>query len=128
MHGLELHTAIQYNLPITVVVFNNNSHGMCYARERLFMDASYTYNQFKPVDLASGMSAMFPGLPTLNASSTNALSAWIAAQNQTPGPCFASIDLSAEEIAPFLSFHKALAEKTQKVGVRSDVYQRKQIG
>ena len=38
MHGMEVHTAVQYRLPVTFVLFNNNAHAMCVTREQLFYD------------------------------------------------------------------------------------------
>src|SRR5690606_30982808 len=29
MHGMEIHTALQYRLPITFVLFDNHAHAMC---------------------------------------------------------------------------------------------------
>ncbi len=46
MHGMEVHTAVQYRLPVTFVLFNNNAHAMCVTREQLFYDGLYTYNRF----------------------------------------------------------------------------------
>ena len=53
MHGLELHTAIQYRLPVTLVLFNNNAHAMCVTREQLFYDDLYSYNRFGPSRLGA---------------------------------------------------------------------------
>ena len=66
MHGLELHTAIQYRLPVTLVLFNNNAHAMCVTREQLFYDDLYSYNRFGPSRLGAGLAAMFPGLPSID--------------------------------------------------------------
>ena len=48
MHGMEVHTAVQYQLPVTFVLFNNNAHAMCVTREQLFYDDLYSYNRFAP--------------------------------------------------------------------------------
>ena len=48
MHGMEIHTALQYRLPVTFVLFNNNAHAMCVTREQLFYDDLYSYNRFAP--------------------------------------------------------------------------------
>src|SRR6202165_956647 len=64
MHGLELHTAIQYRLPVTLVLFNNNAHAMCVTREQLFYDDLYSYNRFGPSLLGARLAAMFPGPPS----------------------------------------------------------------
>ena len=62
MHGMEMHTAVQYRLPVTFVLFNNNAHAMCVTREQLFYDDLYSYNRFRPSRLGAGLAAMFPGL------------------------------------------------------------------
>ncbi len=46
MHGMEVHTAVQYRLPMTFVLLNNNAHAMCVTREQLFYDDLYSYNRF----------------------------------------------------------------------------------
>ena len=51
MHGMEMHTAVQYRLPVTFVLFNNNAHAMCVTREQLFYDDLYSYNRFAPSQL-----------------------------------------------------------------------------
>src|SRR6202045_4145312 len=33
MHGMEVHTAVQYRLPVTLGLCNNNAHAMCVTRE-----------------------------------------------------------------------------------------------
>ena len=73
MHGLELHTAIQYRLPVTLVLFNNNAHAMCVTREKLFYDGIYSYNRFTPSRLGAGLAAMFPGLPAVDVTDIDAL-------------------------------------------------------
>ena len=66
MHGMEIHTALQYGLPVTFVLFNNHAHAMCVTREQLFYDDLYSYNRFGPADLGAGLAAMFPGLPSVD--------------------------------------------------------------
>ena len=34
--GLEIHTAVEYQLPILFIIFNNNSHAMCVSRQQLY--------------------------------------------------------------------------------------------
>ena len=47
MHGMEIHTAVQYRLPITFVLFNNNAHAMCVTREQLFYGDRYSYKELE---------------------------------------------------------------------------------
>ena len=78
MHGLELHTAIQYRLPVTLVLFNNNAHAMCVTREKLFYDGIYSYNRFTPSNLGAGLAAMFPGLPAVDVTDIDVLATSLA--------------------------------------------------
>ena len=61
MHGMEIHTAVQYRLPVTFVLFNNNAHAMCVTREQLFYDDLYSYNRFGPSRLGAGLASDVPG-------------------------------------------------------------------
>ena len=66
MHGMEIHTAMQYRLPMTFLLFNNNAHAMCVTREQLFYGERYSYNRFAPSRLGAGLATMFPGLSSLD--------------------------------------------------------------
>ena len=46
MHGMEIHTALQYGLPVTFLLFDNHAHAMCVTREQLFYSDLYSYNRF----------------------------------------------------------------------------------
>jgi acetolactate synthase-1/2/3 large subunit len=104
MHGMEIHTAVQYGLPITVVLFNNNAHAMCVTREQLFFDDRYSYNRFTPSRLGAGLAAMFPGLPSVDVADTASLSAALRDAFGHPGPSVVSVECSADEIPPFAPF------------------------
>jgi acetolactate synthase-1/2/3 large subunit len=104
MHGLELHTAIQYRLPVTVVLFNNNAHAMCVTREQLFYRDLYSYNRFAPSKLGAGLAAMFPGLPAVDIAEIDALPTALQTALDAEGPSVVSIECSADEIPPFAPF------------------------
>ncbi|RMI33977.1 thiamine pyrophosphate-binding protein [Nocardia stercoris] len=104
MHGLELHTAIEHRLPVTVVVFNNNAHAMCVTREQQYYGDHYSYNRFRRADLGAGLAAMFPGLPTFSPETTTELTAALRHCFATAGPSFVSIDCDPDEIPPFTPF------------------------
>ena len=104
MHGLELHTAIQYRLPVTLVLFNNNAHAMCVTREQLFYDDLYSYNRFGPSRLGAGLAAMFPGLPSVDVTEIGALPDALRTALDIEGPSVVSIECSADEIPPFAPF------------------------
>jgi acetolactate synthase-1/2/3 large subunit len=104
MHGLELHTAIQYGVPVTFILFNNNAHAMCVTREQLYYDDIYSYNRFRPSHLGAGLAAMFPDLTAVEVSDVVDLPAALATALDADGPSVVSIECSADEIPPFAPF------------------------
>lgn len=104
MHGMEVHTAVQYRLPVTFVLFNNNAHAMCVTREQLFYDDLYSYNRFSPSNLGAGLAAMFPGLSSVDVADLDALPAAIQHAMDVDGPSVVSVACSADEIPPFAAF------------------------
>jgi acetolactate synthase-1/2/3 large subunit len=125
MHGMELHTAIQYGLPITVVLFNNNAHAMCVTREQLFYGDRYSYNRFTPSRLGAGLAAMFPGLPSVDVTDFTELPGAMRAALSHDGPSVVSVECSADEIPPFAPFisapqqHSTQKEMTHHVAARA---------
>lgn len=112
MHGMEVHTAVQYRLPMTFVLFNNNAHAMCVTREQLFYDDLYSYNRFRPSRLGAGLAAMFPGLTSVDVGDVDGFAAAMGAVLDIDGPAVVSVECAADEIppfAPFLSQTKATA-------------------
>ncbi|MGW5150971.1 thiamine pyrophosphate-binding protein [Rhodococcus koreensis] len=104
MHGLELHTAIEHDLPVTFIVFNNNAHAICVSREQLFYRDRYSFNRFRPTLLGEGIAAMFPALPAFAARSVGELTDALARSAHTEGPSFVAVDCDPDEIPPFLPF------------------------
>ncbi|WP_375482241.1 thiamine pyrophosphate-binding protein [uncultured Mycobacterium sp.] len=104
MHGMEIHTAVHYRLPVTFVLFNNNAHAMCVTREQLFYDDLYSYNRFGPSRLGAGLAAMFPELPSTDVADIGALPAALERALAVDGPSVVSIECSADEIPPFAAF------------------------
>jgi acetolactate synthase I/II/III large subunit len=113
MHGMEVHTALQYRLPITFVLFNNNAHAMCVTREQLYYDDLYSYNRFRPSRLGTGLAAMFPGLPSTDVNELADLPAALRAALATDGPSVVSVECSADEMPPFAPFLTALERSSQ---------------
>ena len=111
MHGMEIHTAVQYQLPITFVLFNNNAHAMCVTREQLFYDDTYSYNRFRPSLLGAGLAAMFPGLAAVDVTSIDELTDALETALGIDGPTVVGVECSADEIPPFAPF---LTETTPK--------------
>jgi acetolactate synthase-1/2/3 large subunit len=115
MHGMEIHTALQYRLPITFVLFNNNAHAMCVTREQLFYDDLYSYNRFDPANLGAGLSAMFPGLQSVDVLDAEGLADGLRVALDTDGPSVVSVACAADEIPPFAPFLAAAAPKSEVV-------------
>jgi len=110
MHGMEVHTALHYRLPITFVLFNNNAHAMCVTRERLYYDDLYSYNRFHTSRLGAGLAAMFPGLPASDVDELAQLPTALSQALAVDGPSVVSIECSADEIPPFAPFLAALEQ------------------
>ncbi len=104
MHGMEVHTAVQYRLPVTFILFNNNAHAMCVTREQLLYDDLYSYNRFAPSQLGAGLAGMFPGLSSVDVADIDALPAALERAMAVDGPSVVTIECSADEIPPFAAF------------------------
>ena len=104
MHGMEVHTAVQYQLPVTFVLFNNNAHAMCVTREQLFYDDLYSYNRFTPSQLGAGLASMFPGLSSVDVGDIDAIPAAVEWAMAVDGPSVISVECAADEIPPFAAF------------------------
>ncbi|HEX5144225.1 MAG TPA: thiamine pyrophosphate-dependent enzyme [Mycobacterium sp.] len=115
MHGMEIHTALHYRLPITFVLFDNHAHAMCVTREQLFYGDSYTYNRFGPSRLGAGLATMFPTLPAVDVTDIGQLEVALKAALDVDGPSVLSIDCSADEIPPFATFLEELAAKSADI-------------
>jgi len=104
MHGMEIHTALQYRLPITFLLFDNHAHAMCVTREQLFYDDLYSYNRFGPSRLGAGLATMFPGLASVDVDDIGRLPEALRTALDTDGPSVVSVECSADEIPPFANF------------------------
>ncbi len=104
MHGMEVHTAVQYRLPVTFILFNNNAHAMCVTREQLLYDDLYSYNRFAPSQLGAGLAGMFPGLSSVDVADIDALPTALDRAMAVDGPSVVSVECSADEIPPFAAF------------------------
>jgi len=103
-HGMEVHTAVQYRLPVTFVLFNNNAHATCVTREQLFYGDRYSYNRFAPSRLGAGLAAMFPGLSSVDVTDADGFSAAMRTALDVHGPSVVSVECAADEIPPFATF------------------------
>jgi acetolactate synthase-1/2/3 large subunit len=104
MHGMEIHTALQYRLPVTFLLFDNHAHAMCVTREQLFYDGAYSYNRFGPSRFGAGLATMFPGLQSVDIDDIAELSGAVRTALDADGPSVVSVECSADEIPPFAAF------------------------
>lgn len=116
MHGMELHTAIEHDAPVTLIVLNNDAHGMCVTRENLYFPntassstaptgiVGRSVNRFRHTDIAAGLDAMFPDLVVRRATDVDTLRAAAADLLSRPGPNCIVVDTDPDEIAPFAPF------------------------
>ena len=110
MNGLDIHTAVEHELPITYVVFNNRAHGMCLVRERVLLGENAGYNAFRRSHIGAGLGAMFPRLPACDCRTTEALAGALDRAARTKGPSLIAVELEDVEIPPFAAFQRATSE------------------
>ena len=120
MHGMEIHTALQYRLPVTFLLFDNHAHAMCVTRERLFYEDLYSYNRFGPSRLGAGLATMFPGLASADVLTIDELPTALRAALEVDGPSVVSVECSADEIPPFANFLGKAAVKKPVIAEESN--------
>jgi acetolactate synthase-1/2/3 large subunit len=108
MNGLDVHTAVEHELPITYVIFNNAAHGMCLVREQLLLRENSGYNDFRRSHIGAGLAAMFPGLRAWDCRDIEAFEQALDRANAAPGPAVVAVELEDVEIPPFAAFQKAI--------------------
>ncbi|GAB0103682.1 hypothetical protein JMUB6875_26550 [Nocardia sp. JMUB6875] len=106
MHGHEVHTAVEYQAPVTFVVFNNNAHGMCVTREQVYYSGEYSFNRFRAAEIGAGVAAMFPDLPAWTARTLTEFENALEKTRAIPGPAFIELQCDPDEIPPFAPFLK----------------------
>ncbi|MGW3664627.1 thiamine pyrophosphate-binding protein [Streptomyces sp. NPDC005141] len=104
MHGMEVHTAVEYDAPVTFVIFNNNAHAMCALREEFLQGGTRTDDLFGRTDIAAGVAAAFPSLDVTGAENAAQLRNALLRSNTGGGPAFVALDCDPQEIPPFLPF------------------------
>lgn len=114
MHGMEIHTALQYGLAVTFLLFDNHAHAMCVTREQQFYGDLYSYNRFGPSRLGAGLAAMFPTLRSVDVYDIEALPAALETALGVDGPSVISIECSADEVPPFAAFLGTGADAVSK--------------
>ncbi|MEU4035232.1 thiamine pyrophosphate-binding protein [Streptomyces collinus] len=104
MHGMEVHTAVEYDAPVTFVIFNNNAHAMCAMREEFLQGGGRADDLFAPTDIAAAVAAAFPSLRATGATDAARLRTALLRANAGGGPAFVAVTCDPREIPPFLPF------------------------
>jgi acetolactate synthase-1/2/3 large subunit len=107
MQGAEVNTAVQYQLPILFVVFNNGMHGMCATRQQLYFDGRIEGSQYPTVsvtDVARGMGSrdrLWVGSAKSNDELSRSLCDYFSRADR---PGVLELRLGQEQIPPFTPF------------------------
>ncbi|MFF3405103.1 thiamine pyrophosphate-binding protein [Streptomyces sp. NPDC002742] len=104
MHGMEVHTAVEYAAPVTFVIFNNNAHAMCAMREEFLQGGVRVDDLFGRTDIAAGVAAAFPSLDVTGAENATQLRDALLRGNTGIGPAFVALDCDPQEVPPFVPF------------------------
>jgi len=111
MSGLEIHTAIELQLPILYVVFNNASHGMCVTRQQLYFEGRRvcsTYHEFSAAQVGRGLAGNLPFFSESVESLSDLESALDHYRNRLEMPGIIEIQNYKEEWPPFAPFYKEI--------------------
>ena len=108
MLGFEIHTAVELNLPILFVVFNNQKHGMCVTRQEIFFEGRKTCTDYGQLDVESIARGLGPAqsLWTGKASTRDELNELLENYHEhfSNGPGVLELNLPYEEVPPFTPF------------------------
>jgi acetolactate synthase I/II/III large subunit len=97
MNGMEVHTAVEYKIPVIWVVLNNQGHGMVYHGEKLMLGYHLNACQFRvPLDVAALATAM--GARAFRADTLDTFRAALEASVATDGPCVIDAQIDPEEV------------------------------
>lgn len=107
MLGTEVNTAVQHELPILFVVFNNNMHGMCVTRQQLYFDGRIEGSRYPNVSIADMARGLGAGdrLWVGSAGTREELQALLEEHRHFAArPGVLELRLAREEIPPFTPF------------------------
>ncbi len=107
MLGTEVHTAVDYRLPILFVVFNNGMHGMCVTRQQLYFDGRIECSRYPAISVAEVARGLGPPdrLWVGSAGTTEELEEILAESPCWVGqPGVLEIRICREEMPPFTPF------------------------
>ena len=107
MLGAEVHTAVDHQLPILFVVFNNGMHGMCVTRQQLYFGGRIECSRYSPISVAEVARGFGPPhrLWVGSAATIDELHEALAdSSSWTSRPGVLELRLGREEMPPFIPF------------------------
>lgn len=110
MLGLEVHTAVEHELPILFVVFNNAKHGMCVTRQHVFFEGRVDSTEYARVNVAAiarGLGDPWRLWVGRARSSTELRQELAKYEAHGPRPGVLELVLLREEVPPFAPFLQA---------------------
>ncbi len=107
MHGLEIHTAIEHDLPITYILFDNSSHGMCSHREEVVLKSKTPFNNFKSRLNGNAFSNFMNGANSYQVNNADELSDVLDDTKSCYGVVFVIISIDASTEVPFTYIEKS---------------------
>ena len=110
MNSQELATLVQYQLPVKIVILNNNYLGMVRQWQQMFFDKRYSQTVMElPIDFVKLAEAY--GAVGFNATQVDEVEAVIQKAFATPGPVLMNFKISREEnVLPMVPAGKAIHE------------------
>ena len=106
--GLEIHTAVEYQLPILFIVFNNNMHGMCVTRQQQLFSHRITASKYGTLDVAKTVKGLgnknrlWVACARTTSELENQLTEYCQMISGKPGVL--EIKINVDEVPPFLPF------------------------
>ncbi|MDA3901823.1 MAG: biosynthetic-type acetolactate synthase large subunit [Desulfuromusa sp.] len=110
MNSQELATLVQYQLPVKIVILNNNYLGMVRQWQQMFFEKRYSQTVMElPIDFIKLAEAY--GATGLQATKVDEVEATIKLALETPGPVLMNFKVSREEnVLPMVPAGKAIHE------------------
>jgi len=110
MNSQELATLVQYQLPVKIVILNNNYLGMVRQWQQMFFEKRYSQTVMElPIDFVKLAEAY--GATGFNATQTDEVETVIKKAFATPGPVLMNFKISREEnVLPMVPAGKAIHE------------------
>ncbi|GCF10461.1 thiamine pyrophosphate-binding protein [Dictyobacter arantiisoli] len=124
MNGMELHTAVEYQVPVIWVVLNNGGHGMVYNGETLMNGKSTSTTVFRtPLDIQSIAQGL--GVKALKATNLSEFVSTLQEALRMQEPCLIDATVDLEEVPRAL--RRRAATLNSFIGKKTEPHQEASI-